>query len=78
MLAVLARLTGKANRIKAGSYEVERGITAWALLLKLTAGMSASVNCASSKAGPSASSGRSSMHIRISHTIPQGSAIPKC
>ena len=38
MLAVLARLTGKANRIKAGSYEVERGITAWALLLKLTAG----------------------------------------
>ena len=38
MLAVLARLTGKANSIKAGSYEVTRGVTAWQLLLKLTAG----------------------------------------
>jgi len=38
MLAVLARLTGKATSIKAGSYEVERGVTAWQLLLKLTAG----------------------------------------
>lgn len=34
----LARLTGHASRIKAGSYEIRRGITAWELVLKLSAG----------------------------------------
>jgi len=35
---LLARLLGKAGEIKAGSYEVEQGITPWLLLGKLTRG----------------------------------------
>lgn len=35
---LLARLVGKAAEIKAGSYEVEQGITPWLLLGKLTRG----------------------------------------
>ena len=34
----LARITGKAARIKAGSYEVHAGVTPWQLILKLSAG----------------------------------------
>lgn len=34
----LARATGKANRIQAGSYEVHAGITPWQLILKLSSG----------------------------------------
>lgn len=34
----LARVTGKANRIQAGSYEVHAGITPWQLILKLSSG----------------------------------------
>ncbi len=34
----LGRLAGKANAIKAGSYEIAAGITPWELLTKLTAG----------------------------------------
>ncbi|HZV53803.1 MAG TPA: endolytic transglycosylase MltG [Rhodocyclaceae bacterium] len=36
--SLLGRLTGKAGEIKAGSYEVSRGITPWDLLKKLTRG----------------------------------------
>ena len=36
--AWLGRLTGKAGDIKAGSYEIGRGITPWDLLAKLTRG----------------------------------------
>ncbi|MFA6313448.1 MAG: endolytic transglycosylase MltG, partial [Sterolibacterium sp.] len=35
---LLARLLGKAAEIKAGSYEVEQGVTPWLLLGKLTRG----------------------------------------
>jgi len=35
---LLARLLGKATEIKAGSYEVEQGVTPWILLEKLTRG----------------------------------------
>ncbi len=38
LLTWIARLGGKANLIKAGSYEVHPGITAWQLVLKLSAG----------------------------------------
>lgn len=38
LLYWLARLSGKAERIKAGSYEVHEGITPWLLLLKLSSG----------------------------------------
>lgn len=38
LLYWLARLGGKAERIKAGSYEVHTGITPWALILKLSDG----------------------------------------
>ena len=34
----LARLGGKANLIKAGSYEVHQGVTPWTLILKLSSG----------------------------------------
>lgn len=34
----LARLTGKGDRIMAGSYEVHRGVTPWQLILKLSQG----------------------------------------
>ncbi|MBD5805280.1 putative aminodeoxychorismate lyase [Azoarcus sp. Aa7] len=34
----IARITGKAGRIMAGSYEVHRGITPWLLILKLSSG----------------------------------------
>ncbi|NMG53863.1 endolytic transglycosylase MltG [Aromatoleum aromaticum] len=34
----IARLTGKADRILAGSYEVHAGITPWLLILKLSSG----------------------------------------
>lgn len=34
----LARLSGKDRKVKAGSYEVEAGVTPWKLLLKLTRG----------------------------------------
>ncbi len=34
----LARLTGKAERIKAGSYELHAGVTPWLLILKLSSG----------------------------------------
>ena len=36
--SLLGRLTGKASAIKAGSYEIEHGITPWRLLAKLTRG----------------------------------------
>ena len=38
LLYWLARLSGKAELIKAGSYEVHAGITPWLLLLKLSSG----------------------------------------
>lgn len=38
ILSVLARLTGRAQQIKAGTYEVKAGITPWELILKLEAG----------------------------------------
>lgn len=38
LLSVLARLTGRAHSIKAGSYEVHTGISAWELVLKLSDG----------------------------------------
>ncbi|ATE59909.1 endolytic transglycosylase MltG [Thauera sinica] len=38
MLTWLAQLTGRANRIKAGSYEVHAGVTPWQLILKLSDG----------------------------------------
>lgn len=34
----IARITGKAGRIMAGSYEVHQGITPWLLILKLSSG----------------------------------------
>ncbi|SIR38094.1 UPF0755 protein [Aromatoleum tolulyticum] len=34
----IARITGKAGRIMAGSYEVHQGITPWMLILKLSSG----------------------------------------
>lgn len=37
-LELLGRLTGSAAMIKAGSYEVHKGVTLWALLAKLTRG----------------------------------------
>ena len=37
-LTWLARLTAQASSVKAGSYQIERGITAYALLKKLTRG----------------------------------------
>lgn len=38
LLYWIARVSGKAALIKAGSYEVHTGITPWALILKLSAG----------------------------------------
>ena len=38
LLSWLARLSGRAHAIKAGSYEVHDGITAWQLVLKLSNG----------------------------------------
>jgi UPF0755 protein len=38
LLTWLAQLTGRANRIKAGSYEVHAGVTPWQLILKLSDG----------------------------------------
>ena len=38
LLALLARLTKRDARIKAGSYEVHAGITPWQLILKLSDG----------------------------------------
>lgn len=38
LLTWLAQLSGKANRIKAGSYEVHQGVTPWQLILKLSDG----------------------------------------
>ncbi len=38
LLTWMARLAGKANHIKAGSYEVHAGITPWQLILKLSDG----------------------------------------
>lgn len=38
LLYWIARLSGKAALIKAGSYEVHNGITPWGLILKLSAG----------------------------------------
>src|ERR1035437_849305 len=35
---LLARLLGKSTEIKAGSYEVEQGVTPWQVLEKLTRG----------------------------------------
>ena len=35
---LLARITGKGTRIKAGSYEVARGASPWELLRKITSG----------------------------------------
>ncbi|HAF55075.1 MAG TPA: endolytic transglycosylase MltG [Thauera sp.] len=37
-LALLARISGRAHHIKAGSYEVHDGITPWQLILKLSDG----------------------------------------
>ena len=38
LLTWLAQITGRANRIKAGSYEVHAGVTPWQLILKLSDG----------------------------------------
>lgn len=38
LLTWLAVVTGRANRIKAGSYEVHEGLTPWQLILKLSDG----------------------------------------
>ena len=38
LLSLLARISGRAHRIKAGSYEVHAGITPWQLILKLSDG----------------------------------------
>ena len=38
LLYWIARLTGKAERIHAGSYEVHAGVTPWLLILKLSSG----------------------------------------
>ena len=38
LLTLLARISGRAHRIKAGSYEVHGGITPWQLILKLSDG----------------------------------------
>jgi len=38
LLSGLARITGRATSIKAGSYEVHRGITPWQIVLKLSDG----------------------------------------
>lgn len=38
LLTWLAVVTGRANRIKAGSYEVHEGLTPWKLILKLSDG----------------------------------------
>lgn len=38
LLTLLARASGRANKIKAGSYEVHVGITPWQLILKLSNG----------------------------------------
>lgn len=38
LLSLLARIGGRAHRIKAGSYEVHAGITPWQLILKLSDG----------------------------------------
>lgn len=38
LLSLLARASGHAHLIKAGSYEVTRGITPWQLVLKLSSG----------------------------------------
>jgi UPF0755 protein len=38
ILSTLARLTNRAQQIKAGTYEVKAGITPWQLILKLEAG----------------------------------------
>jgi UPF0755 protein len=38
ILSMLARWSGRAQQIKAGTYEVEAGITPWELILKLEAG----------------------------------------
>jgi len=38
LLTLLARASGRANKIKAGSYEVHAGITPWQLILKLSNG----------------------------------------
>jgi len=38
LLSLLARIGGRAQRIKAGSYEVHAGITPWQLILKLSDG----------------------------------------
>lgn len=37
-LTLLARISGRANHIRAGSYEVHAGITPWQLILKLSDG----------------------------------------
>ena len=38
LLTWLAQISGRANRIKAGSYEVHTGVTPWQLILKLSDG----------------------------------------
>lgn len=38
LLTLLARITGRATSIKAGSYEVHAGLTPWQLILKLSSG----------------------------------------
>lgn len=38
LFSLLARLSGHAHQIKAGSYEVAQGITPWQLMLKLSSG----------------------------------------
>lgn len=38
LLTWLAQISGRANRIKAGSYEVHAGVTPWQLILKLSDG----------------------------------------
>ena len=38
LLSLLARLSGRAQQIKAGAYEVKAGITPWELIIKLESG----------------------------------------
>jgi UPF0755 protein len=38
IISMLARLSGRAQQIKAGTYEVKAGITPWQLIIKLEAG----------------------------------------
>ncbi len=52
LLSGLARITGRATSIKAGSYEVHRGITPWQIVLKLSTATCRRPRCCWWRAGP--------------------------